>query len=143
MLNRYPLWKNALILFIVALGVLYALPNIYPQDPVIQVASQTSGESVDESAVERAKDALQQEGIAYKAVERQGNAVIFRLPDASDQLPSKRAVEEALGMDYVVALNRLTTMPSWLASFGASPLNWAWTWRAACTFCWKWIPQQL
>lgn len=123
MLNRYPLWKNALILFIVALGVLYALPNIYPQDPVIQIASQTSGATVDESAVVRAEDALQQAGIEFKAVERQGNAVIFRLLDASDQLPSKRAVEETLGMEYVVALNRLTTMPSWLASIGASPLK--------------------
>lgn len=123
MLNRYPLWKNALILLIVALGILYALPNIYPQDPVIQIASQTSGETVDESAVERAKEALQQEGIQFKAVERQGSAVIFRLPDASDQLPSKRAVEEALGMEYVVALNRLTTMPGWLAKVGAFPLK--------------------
>lgn len=123
MLNRYPLWKNALILLIVALGILYALPNIYPQDPVIQIASQTSGETVDESAVERAREALQREGIEFKAVERQGNAVIFRLLDASDQLPSKRAAEEALGMDYVVALNRLTTMPGWLAKVGAFPLK--------------------
>lgn len=123
MLNRYPLWKNALILFIVVLGVLYALPNLYPQDPVIQIASQTSGELVDDATLERARQALEQAGIQYKALERQGNAAIFRLEDASDQLPSKRAVEEALGFEYVVALNRVTTMPSWLAGIGASPLK--------------------
>ncbi|MGQ9427103.1 protein translocase subunit SecD [Gilvimarinus sp. F26214L] len=123
MLNRYPLWKNLLIFFVVAFGVLYALPNIFPQDPAVQIASQTSGENVSQRVLDQATRALEGAGIEFIRGELGESAALIRLHEAEDQLPAKRAIESALGGDYVVALNRVTTTPDWLASIGGQPLK--------------------
>jgi preprotein translocase subunit SecD len=123
MLNRYPLWKNVLVLTVALLGLLYALPNVFPQDPAIQIASQTTGEEVSEQALGTALEALQEAGIETVGSSLDEGTGVVRLAEAEQQLPAKRVAEMALGGDYVVALNQVATTPDWLAGIGGKPLK--------------------
>jgi preprotein translocase subunit SecD len=123
MLNRYPLWKNILILFFVGLGLLYALPNVFPQDPAVQIASQTSGEAISQRTLDSATEALKAADIQYIGTEIEESVALIRLAEAADQLPAKRTIQQALGFEYVVALNQVATTPAWLASIGGKPLK--------------------
>ena len=121
MLNKYPLWKNLLILFIVMLGVIYAAPNFYAPDPAIQI-SHDSG-IVDQSALDSAAFALGADGIDFfDPVIEDGNAVI-RLRNADQQSDAQQLVNLSLPDEYIVALNMAPNTPSWLQSLGAGPMT--------------------
>lgn len=125
MLNKYPLWKYLLILFVLAIGLVYSIPNLYPDDPAIQISGASSALSIEQADVDRASKALQDAGIAVKAasIDERGRAGLIRLTRQDDQLPAKDIVRRALGDDYVVALNLAQTTPDWLRSLGASPMK--------------------
>jgi preprotein translocase subunit SecD len=125
MLNKYPLWKNLLILVVVLIGVIYALPNFYPDDYAIQIAGARSGTTIDQRTLERATNALEQAGISYQqpeVSEDRSNALI-RLAGSEQQLRAKAVVQAAVGDDYVVALNLAETTPEWLSAIGAGPMT--------------------
>ncbi|MGI1678612.1 MAG: protein translocase subunit SecD [Cellvibrionaceae bacterium] len=123
MLNRNPLWKNFLILCVIGLGVIYALPNIYPQDPAVQITSQAGGEDVPERILSQAVDALKKENIESFGEEIQNGVAIVRLKESDHQLAAKQAIENVLDHNYVVALNQVPTTPEWLASLGGQPMK--------------------
>ncbi|MGI9276921.1 MAG: protein translocase subunit SecD [Endozoicomonas sp.] len=123
MLNRYPLWKNLLIALIVALGAIYALPNLYPDDPAIQISGASSSRSIDESVLQRSQAVLEKSGITVKASESDESAALIRLQQADQQQLARSIVKDALGDDYVVALNLAPTTPDWLTSIGAYPMK--------------------
>ena len=123
MLNKYPLWKNLLVVFVCLIGLLFSLPNIYPEDPVVQISGATASGIVDDRVMDKALDALEEAGIAVKANALTGTSGIIRFNDGDTQLIAKDLVKSSLGDDYVVALNLASTMPDWLAAFGASPMN--------------------
>ncbi|WP_323847014.1 protein translocase subunit SecD [Microbulbifer magnicolonia] len=123
-MNRYPVWKYVLILAVVALGLIYAAPNLYKPDPAVQISGQSSAMEVGQSVLDRSQKALDDAGIAYIGGEVGEKAVLLRLQSMEDQLPAKRAIQEALGhSDYVVALNLASTTPEWLSNLGASPMK--------------------
>ena len=123
-MNRYPLWKYIAILLVVLAGIFYALPNLYPDDPAIQVSSVNTSTALDKRQLDQAVSALEQAGISVKEAEvgAAGNLLI-RLNDAEDQLPGKAAITKALGHEYVVALNLAPTTPDWLSGVGATPMK--------------------
>ena len=123
MLNKYPLWKYLLILAVLAIGLVYSAPNLYPDDPAIQLTGASTTLKVDQPALDRAVGALKQAGIAVKAAEVAENGGLLRLERLSDQLPAKEAVRRIMGDDYVVALNLAPTTPQWLRNLGASPMK--------------------
>lgn len=123
MLNKYPLWKYLLILAVLAIGLVYSAPNLYPDDPAIQLTGASTTLKVDQSALDRAVGALKQAGIAVKAAEVTESGGLLRLERLSDQLPAKEAVRRVMGDDYVVALNLAPTTPQWLRNLGASPMK--------------------
>ena len=123
MLNKYPLWKYLLILAVLAIGLVYSAPNLYPDDPAIQLAGSSTALKVDQPALDRAVAALSNAGIAVKASEVSENGGLLRLQRLSDQLPAKDIVRRAMGDDYVVALNLAPTTPDWLRSLGATPMK--------------------
>ncbi|MGH1469607.1 MAG: protein translocase subunit SecD [Cellvibrionaceae bacterium] len=123
MLNRNPLWKNFLILCVIGLGVIYALPNIYPQDPAVQITSQAGGEDVPERILSRAVDALKKENIESFGEQIEKGVAIIRLAESDHQLAAKQAIENVLDHNYVVALNQVPTTPDWLASIGGQPMK--------------------
>ncbi|KUJ81547.1 protein translocase subunit SecD [Microbulbifer flavimaris] len=123
-MNRYPLWKYLLILAVVGLGFLYASPNLYKPDPAVQISGQSSAMEVGESVLDKARKALDEAGIEYFGGEVGDKAILLRLKSIEEQLPAKRAIQQALGhSDYVVALNLASTTPEWLANLGASPMK--------------------
>ncbi|TLX56693.1 protein translocase subunit SecD [Stutzerimonas nosocomialis] len=125
MLNRFPLWKYLLILAVLAVAFVYSAPNLYPDDPAIQITGSTAALQVEQADLDRARTALEQAGIAVKSAEQaeQGRGGLLRLERQSDQLPAKDIVRRALGDQYVVALNLAPTTPDWLRNLGASPMK--------------------
>ncbi len=122
-MNRYPLWKYLLVLFVLALGCVYALPNLYPADPAVQISGTSSSTVVDEQVLQRVTKALDEAGIDYLGAEADGAAALIRLHEVEDQLPAREAIKGALQEDFVVALNMAATTPEWLESIGAGPLR--------------------
>ncbi len=122
MQNRFPLWKNLLILAVLALGILYALPNLFGADPAVQISPQR-GAVIDEALEARVQDVLRQARLTPRAVERQENKLLLRFSSTDDQLKAADRLREVLGEDrYVVALNLAPTTPSWLEALGAEPM---------------------
>ncbi len=122
-MNRYPLWKYLLILLVVIFGVLYALPNRYAPDPAIQLSGQSGSLLMDENLMGQATSALSDAGIAYFGELVEGKSILIRLRDTEQQLAAKSVIQNALGLDYVVALNLASTTPDWLASLGGMPMK--------------------
>lgn len=123
MLNKYPLWKNLLILFVLLLSCVFALPNLYPSDPVVQVSGASASATVDDELLTQMKRALEQSGIPFLALEISNGSALARLSDSETQLKAKDSIRAALSSDYVVALNLAPTTPQWLRALGASPMN--------------------
>ncbi|MGI9282224.1 MAG: protein translocase subunit SecD [Endozoicomonas sp.] len=123
MLNRYPLWKYLLIATIVALGFVYALPNLYPDDPAIQISGASSSETINAGVQEKAQKALEAANIEAKASDTENNALLIRLKHADQQQLARSVIKDALGDDYIVALNLAPTTPDWLTSIGAYPMK--------------------
>ncbi|ROL78852.1 protein translocase subunit SecD [Pseudomonas vranovensis] len=125
MLNKYPLWKYVLILVVLAIGFIYSAPNLYPDDPAVQVSGASTALQVTQADLDRVSKALNESGIQVKAASlgEKGKVGLVRLSKQEDQLPAKDVVRKALGDDYVVALNLAPTTPQWLRNLGASPMK--------------------
>ncbi len=125
MLNRYPLWKNILVLVVLAIACIYSVPNLYPDDPAVQISGARSAQPVSEADLARAVQAVQAAGIKVKgsSLAGQGSSALLRLNRQDDQLPAQEAVRQALGESFVVALNLAPTTPGWLRALGASPMK--------------------
>jgi len=121
-MNHYPLWKNLLIIAVIVFGGLFALPNLFGDDPSVQVSAGRNG-NVDLALMSQAETALKAESVAYKRVEMADGRLLVRLADADAQLKAKDVLSNAIVGDYTVALNLAPTTPSWLAAIGAEPMN--------------------
>lgn len=121
MLNKYPAWKNILILLVVIWGLIYSMPNLYPDDPSLQISHETLELSVgDMPTVTTALEAAQ---VEFFGEEVDDESIRIRLNSLDDQLRAKTAIEDALPDDYIVALNLAPTTPGWMQSIGAGKMN--------------------
>ncbi len=125
MLNKYPLWKYLLVLFVVLLGALYAAPNLYAPDPALQITGESSAQLIDDGIMARATAALDEAGIDHfgETVDPGGRNGLVRLRDAEQQLAAQSRVARALGDGFIVALNLAPTTPEWLSDLGAQPMK--------------------
>jgi preprotein translocase subunit SecD len=121
MLNKYPLWKNILILLVVILGFLYAIPNIYPDDEAIQITNENVSLSETDMAV--VTTALEAAEVDSFGKEVDDSRLLVRFDSVDDQLRAKTAIEDALGDDYLIALNLAPTSPAWLQAIGARKMS--------------------
>ncbi len=121
-MNQYPAWKYVLILLVVALGALYALPNLYGEDPAVQVTS-TRGFELSAQLTSTIDDSLAAEQIRYKSMEQLENRLLYRFESNDDQLRAADAMQAAVGDNYIVALNLAHATPDWLRSLGGKPLT--------------------
>ncbi len=121
-MNQYPVWKYLLILLVVAVGVIYALPNLYGEDPALQITSSRGFELPIELAT-NVDDALVVEQIAVKSREQQGNRMLYRFNSTEDQIKAADVVRDALGDSYIVALNLAHATPDALRSIGGKPMT--------------------
>ncbi len=123
MLNRYPLWKNLIIVFTLVLGGIYALPNLFPDDLAVQISGASSSTVIDETVLNKAEAALTKANINTKGIEINRRNGLMRFHDSASQLTAKAVVSDALGDDYLTALNLAPTTPDWLTSIGAGPMK--------------------
>ena len=128
-MNRYPLWKNAILVIAFLVGLVYTLPNFFGEAPAVQVSSGKATIRVDRDTATRVDQAVKQAGIAPDFVQVEGNSVKARFKTEDDQLKAKDIISKALNPDpnepnYVVALNLISRTPGWLSSLrilGAEP----------------------
>ncbi|NWO03397.1 MAG: protein translocase subunit SecD [Idiomarinaceae bacterium] len=122
MLNKYPLWKNLLVIFVVLMAALYALPNIYGEDPAVQISANRNA-TIDTSTMDRVKSSLENVGIQAKSIALEEEQLLVRLNSDDEQLKARESILESLGDNYIVALNLAPATPEWLKSVGAQPMK--------------------
>lgn len=122
MINQYPLWKYLLILFVILIGILYALPNIYGDDPAIQVT--TSRATVNEATLTRVEGLLAEAHIPVKqiALNEKQDTLLIRFKRVEAQLKAKSVIDSGLGSEYIIALNMASAAPRWLKAINARPM---------------------
>ena len=121
MINQYPLWKYVLILAVLLAGLLYALPNLYGEDPAVQVST-LRGAELDPALVDSMQLALREGGLSPKGVEPGQEQVLFRFRDSEEQLQAVELLRPVLGERLVMALNLAPATPDWLQRFNARPM---------------------
>ena len=122
MLNRFPLWKNLLVALVVIVGFLYSAPILYGEDPALQVSA-ARGAEVQASTLDSVKKVLEANGLKFKSALLDKGQILVRFSNTDDQLKSKELVAQALGDQFIVALNLAPATPGWLTAIGAGPLK--------------------
>jgi len=121
-LNKYPMWKNLMVIIIIAIGAFYATPNLFGEDHAVQVVA-TRGAEVTVSTQSTVTDVLESKGIAVKRSELENGQLLVRVNNPDQQLLAKEAIAQVLGNNYTVALNLDPATPEWLESLGGSPMK--------------------
>ncbi|WP_455554612.1 protein translocase subunit SecD [Comamonas sp.] len=126
-MNRYPVWKYAILVVALLVGVIYTLPNFFGEAPAVQVSSAKSSVKVDEGVLARVESALQAASLSPDILSLEGNSVRARFNTPDEQLKAKDVIERALVSDpsdpaYIVALNLVSRSPAWLSALGANPM---------------------
>ncbi|WP_062067477.1 protein translocase subunit SecD [Cellvibrio sp. OA-2007] len=123
MLNRYPLWKYLLLIFVTIVGFVYSIPNIYVPDPAVQVSGDSSAKVLDAATLSKIEASLKEAGIDYFGAEVNPNTAMVRLKTRDQQMLARTAIQRSLGDGFVVALNNASTTPAWLQALGAAPMK--------------------
>ena len=122
-MNNFSLWKYILVLGVFLFGIIYALPNLSPPDPAVQVSLQSAGDSFDGRLVQAVKNIARNEGILDENIEVNQKSLLIRTDSYEEQIKLKDELRRELGPDYVVALNLAYSTPDWLQNLNASPLK--------------------
>ena len=133
MLNRYPLWKNLMVIFLVAIGILYALPNLYGEDPAVQISG-TRGQEANSGVLSEVQTVLKENNLATKSIVLENGSILVRFNNTDAQLLAKDKITEKLGTNYSVALNLAPATPAWLSSIGGNPMKWGLDLRGGVRF---------
>ncbi|MEA3412789.1 MAG: protein translocase subunit SecD [Pseudomonadota bacterium] len=120
-MNKYPLWKNLLIVAVLLVSIVYAVPNLFPEDLAVQVSH--SSDLLDESLKTKVADVLEEAGIPDKGIEISPEQLLVRFSNTEEQLEAADLIKSALSGDYIVALNLAAATPGWLRALNATPMN--------------------
>ena len=121
MQNHFPLWKNLLILIVFGIGIIYSLPNLYGDDPSVQVSS-TLAAAIGQDQANRIESDIKTAGVAVKAFEFKDGRVLVRFNNTDDQLKAADLLRDSMGGNYTVALNLAPTTPAWLRALHADAM---------------------
>jgi preprotein translocase subunit SecD len=121
-LNKYPLWKYLLLGFVVLISLLYAAPNLFGEDPAVQVSA-TRGAKVELATLDKVNEFLQKANIAAKSTSLENNQILIRLKSNEDQLLVREILSNQLGDGFITALNLAPATPAWLEAIGGEPIN--------------------
>src|SRR3990167_8691291 len=122
-LNKYPLWKNSLIFFVVLFSAIYSLPNFYGENPAIQISA-VGGDTLSPELIQKIKSFVEKNHFPIKSLEEEKNhTILIRTDDVDVQLTLKEALKFFLGDNYTVALNLASASPPWLTFLGATPMK--------------------
>ncbi len=126
-MNRYPVWKYAIIVIALVVAALYTLPNFFGEAPAVQVSAAKASAKVDSATQARVEAALKAAGLVADTITLEGTSIKARFVSAEEQIKAKDAIQKALVPDpaepgYVVALNLISRSPSWLTALHAAPM---------------------
>ena len=126
-MNRYPVWKYAIIVIALLVGVLFTLPNFFGEAPAVQVSSSKATVKVDAAVMQRVEEALKAANVTPDTLTLEGTSIRARFNTPDEQLKAKDAIQRALVPDandptYIVALNLVSRSPNWLTAIGAKPM---------------------
>ena len=121
MLNKFPLWKNIMVFLVIAIGFFYALPNLYGEDPALQISG-THGTELDQKTVDSIKNTLDAKNISGD-YEFENSQLLIRFKNTDEQLAAREIVSKSLSDNYIVALNLAPATPEWMRNLGMHPLK--------------------
>ncbi len=121
MQNHFPFWKNFLIITVLLVGIVYALPNLFGDDPSVQISASNEAE-ISPAQLGNIESTLKKAAITVKAVEMQKNKVLVRFNNTNEQMRAADLLRNSIGNQFTVALNLAPATPDWLRSFGAEPM---------------------
>ena len=122
-MNRFSPLKYSIILLVLALGVIYALPNLYPAQPAIQIAYTDSGKSADQTLLNNVTNSLESKALAFDEIFLRDNNIVAKFFSIEDQLSAKTILQRTLLDEAIIALNLEPTTPQWLKDIGGKPLK--------------------
>jgi len=120
--NRYPIWKYVIIAVALLTGIVFTIPNFFPEVPAVQVSSSKATVKVDSALLGTVEDTLKSASIPYRGAVLDATGIKLRFDDPDTQLKAKDALQTKLGDNYIVALNLVSASPRWLAAIGALPM---------------------
>lgn len=122
-LNRFPWWKNVLIVCVVLLAFVYALPNVYVEDPSVQISPVSPTISLDQATIDKVTQTLHNANLPYKQIQQENRSLLVRFSSTDIQFKAKELIQETLGEAYLVAINLAPATPHWLRAIGAMPMK--------------------
>lgn len=124
MLNKYPLWKNIFLLVLLLLGFIYAAPNLFPEQPAVQISPSTAIMHVDLEALQvKVNELIKTMHISPLSEELNHQTLLLRFSNTDTQLKAKDILASALGDNYTVAVNLISSTPRWMQAIGAAPMK--------------------
>ncbi len=122
-MNKFSIYQYALILLVLVLGSIYALPNLYPTQPSIQVAYTDSAKSADQILLNDLEEILEKSEINTEEIFLRENKIVIKFADVETQLQSKTVLQQALLDRVIIALNLEPSTPKWLKDLGGNPVK--------------------
>ncbi|MDP2635869.1 MAG: protein translocase subunit SecD [Pseudoalteromonas sp.] len=122
MLNKFPLWKYLLVIAVLAMGLLYASPNLYGRDPAIQVSG-AKGADVELSTLDTVNGILKENNVTVKSTKLENGQILVRFKNVEEQLKAQDILRNSLSEDYISAINMAPAQPHWLKTLGGNPMK--------------------
>jgi len=122
-----------MVIFLVAIGILYALPNLYGEDPAVQISG-TRGQEANSSVLSEVQTVLKENNLTTKSIVLENGSILVRFNNTDNQLLAKDKITEKLGNNYSIALNLAPATPKWLSSIGGNPMKWGLDLRGGVRF---------
>ena len=120
---RFQVWKTLLVLFIVSLGIVFSLPNIFPPDPSVQITTSSVNDGFSDKFLNNLEENINRSGLNSKSFEKNEKSILIRTNTYRDQLELKDYLQDELNENFIVALNLAANTPNWLKSINAKPMK--------------------
>ena len=121
-MNRYPKWKYGLVLVAIFIGLIYSIPNFFGESPAVQIMPTKSSDKLDLSILASIEGSLKEANLPFDGIVQEPNGIKIKFANPDNQLKAKDILQNALGANYVIALNLVSKSPSWLSKIGAIPM---------------------
>ena len=121
-MNQYPKWKYGLVLIAIFIGLIYSIPNFFGESPAVQIMATKSSDKLDLSILASIEGSLKEANLPFDGIVQEPNGIKIKFANPDNQLKAKDILQNALGVNYVIALNLVSKSPSWLSKIGAIPM---------------------
>ena len=121
-MNQYPKWKYGFVLVAIFIGLIYSIPNFFGESPAVQIMPTKSSDKLDLSILASIEGSLKEANLPFDGIVQEPNGIKIKFANPDNQLKAKDILQNALGANYVIALNLVSKSPSWLSKIGAIPM---------------------